>query len=174
MTDPLGLFVIFLRAALLSVGGMAALPQLRQDLVSTGILSEHQVLEALVVGRITPGPTGLYIMVLGYFAAGPLGALVALSAGVIPPLSVVATAGVLRRQLLSAWAAGIVRGVVMALSGLLISTALGLLAPDRALFDVPLWQLAIAAGSAMLTLRGGVHPGLMLLVGAVAGVALGR
>ena len=174
MNDALDLFLVFLRAGVFSVGGMAALPQLRQDLVTTGILREHQILEALAIGRITPGPSGFYIMVLGYFAAGPLGAVIAILAGAIPPLSVVAVAGLIRRQLLSAWTAGVVRGVVLATAGLLVYTALTLIAPERQLLDVPAWQLAITAIAAALTIRGRIHPGLVIAAGAVAGIALGR
>ena len=174
MTDLFDLFVIFLRAGLFSVGGQAALPQLRQDLVATGILSEHQILEAIAIGRITPGPTGLYIMVLGYFAAGPAGAIVAGLAGTIPPLSVVATAGLLRRWLLSAWAAGMVRGLVLATAGLLVYTAASLVAPDHRILDVPAWQIAIVVAATALTIRGRLHPGLIVIGGALLGIALGR
>ena len=174
MTDLFDLFLIFLRAGLFSVGGAAALPQLRQDLVTTGILSEHQVLEAIAIGRITPGPTGLYIMVLGYFAGGPAGAIAALIAGSIPPLSVVVTAGLVRRWLFSPWVAGVVRGVVLATAGLLVYTAATLAAPDRDLLVVPLWQIAVVAVAAGLTLRARAHPGLIIVGGALIGVVLGR
>lgn len=174
MTDLVDLFLVFLRAGAFSVGGQAALPQLRQDLVATGILSEHQVLEAIAIGRITPGPTGFYIMVLGYFAGGPLGAVVAILAGMVPPLSVIAVAGLVRRQILSAWTAGVVRGVVLATAGLLVYTGSTLIAPDRQLFEVPFWQLALTAVAAALTIRGRMHPGLLVAAGAVVGIALGR
>lgn len=174
MSDPLELFLVFLRAAIFSVGGQAALPQLRVDLVSTGILTEHQVLESLAIGRLTPGPTGLYIMVLGYFAGGLLGGVIALAAAAIPPLSVVAVAGVLRRQLLSAWAAGVIRGVVLSTTGLVVATSIALLAPDRALLDIRAWQLAIAVAAAALTIRGRTHAGIVMAGGAVVGIALGR
>ena len=174
MNDLFDLFVVFLRAGAFSVGGMAALPQLRQDLVAPGILSEHQVLEALAIGRITPGPTGFYVMVLGYFAAGPLGAVIAIVAAAVPPLSVIAIAGLVRRQILSAWAAGVVRGVVLATAGLLVYTGLTLIAPDRQLLEVPAWQLVITALGAALTIRGSIHPGLLVAAGALAGIALGR
>lgn len=174
MTDPVALFWIFLKAAALSIGGQGALPLLRQDLVATGILTEHQVLEALAIGRITPGPTGLYVVSLGYFAAGWLGAAIATLAVSFPPLSMVALAGVIRRQLLTAWAAGVVRGVVLATSGLVIATSITLLAPDRAIVAVPLWQILVAFASAAIIVRGRTHPGLVLAGGAVLGVLLGR
>src|ERR1700741_2966780 len=174
MTDYLSLFLIFFRAAALSVGGQGALPLLRQDFVATGLLTEHQVLAALVVGRIAPGPTGHYIVTLGYFAAGPVGAALALAAASVPPIFTIAIASALRRQLVSAWAAGIVRGVALTASGLLVATSLRLLAPGIALADVPWWQIVLSVVGAVLAVRGGTHPGLVMAGGAVVGLVLAR
>jgi chromate transporter len=170
----LGLFVMFLRAAALSVGGQGALPLLRQDLVATGLLTEPQILEALVIGRIAPGPTGLYVVTLGYFVAGPLGALIALAAASVPPIGMIAVATVLRRRLLAAWAAGIVRGVALSAAGLLIATSFRLLAPDGSILDVPAWQLALAILGVVFGIENRIHPGLILAVGALVGLAFGR
>ncbi|HEV8669207.1 MAG TPA: chromate transporter [Candidatus Limnocylindria bacterium] len=172
--EQIELFLVFLRAAALSVGGMAALPQLRQDLVSTGLVTERQILEALAIGKLTPGPTGLYVVSLGYFAAGAVGAVLALIAAAIPPLSMVAVAGIVRRQLLSPWAAGVVRGVVLSTSGLVVATSITLLAPDRAVLGVPPWQLLLALAAAVLAINGRTHPGVVIVGGAVVGIAFGR
>ena len=172
--SPLALFFVFLRAAALSVGGQGALPLLREDLVNTGVLTEGQVLEALAIGRIAPGPTGLYIVSLGYFAYGVAGALIAVAAASVPPIAMIVVAGTLRRWLVTAWAAGLVRGVAMSSTGLLIATAIRLLAPDASVSDLPLWQLALAAAGVVLTIDGRMHPGLLLGLGALAGVLLAR
>jgi len=174
MNDPLAIFLIFFRAAALSVGGQGALPLLRQDLAGSGLVTEHQILEALALGRIAPGPTGLYIVTLGYFAAGPLGAAIALVAALVPPVAMIGIAGVLRRQLLNAWAAGVVRGVALSAGGLLVATAIRLLAPDRPILEVPLWQLALAAIGTALAIRGRTHPGLVMGAGALAGLVFSR
>jgi chromate transporter len=174
VNEGVGLFLVFLRAAALSVGGMAALPQLRQDLLATGLVTEPQILEALAIGKITPGPTGLYVISLGYFAAGATGAALALVAAAIPPLSLVAVAAILRRQLLSPLVAGVVRGVVLSTSGLVIATSVTLLAPDHAILSVPPWQVLLALIAAALTIRGRTHPGVVVVGGAVFGLAFGR
>jgi len=174
VSDLAGLFLTFLRAAALSVGGQGALPLLRQDFVATGILTESQILEALVVGKIAPGPTGLYVVTLGYFAAGPAGAIVALLAASVPPVFMVAIASALRRQLVTAWAAGIVRGVAMSASGLLVATAIRLLAPDVSLLAVPAWQIALAIAGTAFAVNGRVHPGLVIAGGAAVGLLFGR
>jgi len=172
--SPLGLFFVFLRAAALSVGGQGALPLLREDLVNTGVLTEGQVLEALAIGRIAPGPTGLYIVSLGYFAGGVAGALIAVVAASVPPIAMIVVAGTLRRWLVTAWAAGLVRGVALSSTGLLIATAIRLLAPEQSVVDLPLWQLALALAGVALTIDGRMHPGLLLGLGAAVGVVLGR
>jgi chromate transporter len=172
--SPLTLFFVFLRAAALSVGGQGALPLLREDLVHTGVLTEGQVLEALAIGRIAPGPTGLYIVSLGYFAGGVAGALIAVLAAAVPPIAMIVVAGTLRRWLVMAWAAGLVRGVALSSTGLLIATAIRLLSPEHPVVELPLWQLALAGAGVVLTIDGRVHPGLLLGLGALVGVALGR
>jgi chromate transporter len=174
VSDALSLFLVFFRAAALSVGGQGALPLLRQDLAGTGIVTEHQILEALAIGRIAPGPTGLYIVSLGYFAAGPLGAMIALAAALVPPVVMIGVASALRRQLLNAWAAGIVRGVALSAGGLLVATAIRLLAPDSTVLEVPAWQLVLAALGTALAIRGRTHPALVMGAGAIVGLIFAR
>ena len=172
--DALDLFISVLKAATLSVGGLSSLPLLRQELVATGHVTEPQVIEALAIGRLSTGPNGLYVVSLGYFALGWLGAAVALVAATLPPLTLVVLAVFVRRWLLTPWAAGIVRGVALSTSGLVLATGIQLLAPDRALLSVPLWQLALAVVAGALTIQGRVHPGLLVIGGALAGIAVAR
>lgn len=173
MTDPLTLFLTFLRAAALSVGGQSSLPLLQQDLVTPGIVSQRQVIEALAIGRLSTGPTGLYVVSLGYFAAGWGGAIIAMVAATIPPLTIVPLARLVRKQLLSAWAAGIVRGVALSTAGLVVATGIQLLAPDRDILAVPLWQMGLAAVATVLSIQGKIHPGVMIGAGALIGIAVG-
>lgn len=172
--DPLELFMAVLRAAALSVGGLSSLPLLREALVAPGYVTETQVIESIAIGRLSTGPTGLYIVSLGYFALGWAGAAIALAASVLPPLSLVVLASLVRRWLLTPWAAGIVRGVVLSTSGLLLATGLQLVAPNTPILEVPPWQIALAAVATALTIQGRIHPGLLVVAGAAVGVAIGR
>lgn len=165
--DALGLFVAVLRAATFSVGGLSSLPLLRESLVAPGYVSEAHVLEAIAIGRLSTGPSGLYIVSLGYFALGCVGAAVALLAATLPPLTLVVLAAFVRRWLLTAWAAGIVRGVALSTSGLLVATGIQLVSPVGAV------QVVLAAIALALTIHGRVHPGLLVVAGALVGVALG-
>jgi len=170
--DALELFLSVLKAATLSVGGLSSLPVLRESLVMPGHVTEAQVIEALAIGRLSTGPSGLYVVSLGYFALGWTGAAVALLAATLPPLSLVVLAAFVRRWLLTPWAAGIVRGVALSTSGLLVANGIQLLAPGAALVSVPIWQLALAAAGLAFTIHGRIHPGLLVIGGAFAGVLL--
>lgn len=111
---------------------------------------------------------------LGYFAYGWGGAAIALLAASIPPLLIVPAAALIRRQLLTPWAAGMVRGVALSTSGLLVATAIGLLAPGTTIAAVPAWQIALAGLAAAVTIHGKLHPALVIVAGAIAGIALAR
>lgn len=170
--DALTLFLVFVKASILSVGGLSALPLLREDLIVSGAATEQQLVESLAIGRLSTGPSGLYVVSLGYFVLGPLGAAIATLAAILPPLTIVPAAALLRRQLLSAWFAGLVRGVALATSGLVVATGLQLIAPNTPLAAIPPWQLIVAALATALTAHGRIHPALILGGGALVGIVL--
>ena len=71
------LYLLLSKAVVTSFSGMASLPVVRNDFVVTRhILTDRQLNTAIVAGRTGPGPNGLYLVSVGYFAAvrrGPLG-----------------------------------------------------------------------------------------------------
>ena len=76
--DLLSLFLTCLKVSLITFGGSAPLPLLRDDLVEQrGILQDEDFASALAIGLITPGPNGLFVIPVGYFVGGVAGALVA-------------------------------------------------------------------------------------------------
>lgn len=85
--NPLLLFALFLKASSLSFGGLGSLPILHQDLVSRGV-SENIFGQALAVGRLSPGPNGLYLVSLGYQIGGALGAVASAVALLLPPCTI--------------------------------------------------------------------------------------
>jgi chromate transporter len=169
--DPLAMFLVFLKASALSIGGLSSLPLLRAELVVPQIATDQQVVQAIAIGRISTGPNGLYVVSLGYLVGGVLGAILALVAATAPPLVVVPITAVARRWLLTAPVAGLVRGVALATAGLLAATGLGIVTAAGA---PAWWQLVLVAVGIVLSYRGTIHPGLVIALGAVAGVALGR
>jgi chromate transporter len=170
--DPLTLFLVLLKDSALSLGGLGSLPLLRQDLVATGIVSDAHLVEALAIGRLSTGPNGLWIVSLGYQLAGPLGAAMALVASSLPPLLILPATAVARRWLLSVPFAGLVRGAALATAGLLCATGVSLIWPSG---DVPSWwQVVIGIAATGLTYQGRLHPGIVVIGGALIGVLLAR
>lgn len=168
----LGLFLVLLKDSALALGGLGSLPLVRQDLVATGFATDAQVVQALAIGRLSTGPNGLWIVSLGYQIGGPLGALMALVACSVPPLVMVPATAAARRFLMTPAFAGFVRGAALATAGLLASTGVTLIAPDT--HGTAWWQAAIGAAAVALTYQGRLHPGLVVIGGALLGIALAR
>lgn len=169
--EPLALLLVFIKASALSIGGLSSLPLLRADLVTPGIASDEQVVQAIAIGRLSTGPNGLYIVSLGYLVGGIAGAAMALVAAIIPPLVVVPVAALARKWLLATPVAGLVRGVALATAGLLVATGLGIVNATGA---PAWWQIALAAIATVLTYRGTIQPAFVIAIGAGVGLALGR
>ena len=173
--DAFEIFVVFLRASALSLGGQTALPLLRQDLVATGLITDQQLVESLAIGRLGTGPGGLYMVSLGYFVLGWAGAVLALVASSLPPLVVIPATTFLRRQLLTSWAAGLVRGLALCTSGLVLMTSVLLLWPSASSPGMTAWwQLLLVALGTAAAIEAKRHPVIVIAVGAMAGLLLGR
>lgn len=69
------LYMLLLKATISTFSGLASLPVLRNDLVlHRHLVTDQQLNTAIVVTRTTPGPVGVYIVSVGYFADGSAGA----------------------------------------------------------------------------------------------------
>ncbi|GAA4909055.1 chromate transporter [Streptomyces coeruleoprunus] len=162
---------VFLKAgALLFGGGAVLLAVLRGELVvDRGWITEAQLLDAVMVGQVTPGPVLNTATFLGYTLAGPLGGVVVTVAVVLPSFLLMAAAGPALR-LIRAYASaravldGVTLGAIGVLAGFTVELARG------ALVD-PL-TVALAAAAALVLWR---RPQSALsLVGAGAVVGLLR
>jgi chromate transporter len=169
MLEQFGLLLEFVKSSALAVGGLASLPLLRADLVPRYV-SDAGIVQALAIGRLGPGPNGLYIVSLGYLAAGWTGALYALIGATLAPLAILPATALARRWLLSAWFGGLVRGVSLATAGLLLATGATIVNAG----GTQVWQLALVAATVAVTLQGRLHPAAMIVVGGTLGLALGR
>jgi chromate transporter len=169
MLEQLQLFLVFLKASALAIGGLASLPLLRADLVPQ-FVTDAGIVQALAVGRLAPGPNGLYIVSLGYIVAGWTGALYALIGASVAPLVMLPATSIARRWLLSAWFGGLVRGVSLATVGLLLATGVTIIQGSGTAW----WQLALVGVTVAVTAHGKLHPAAMIVVGAVLGLILGR
>lgn len=73
-----GLFLIFLKiGAILYGSGYVLFAFLDSELVATGILSRHQLMDAIAVGQFTPGPVFSSVTFIGYQINDWTGALLA-------------------------------------------------------------------------------------------------
>lgn len=121
MINPLLYFLLFVKASLFSTGGLSNLPSLHQDLIGSGWAVDSQFGESIAIGQISPGPNGLWVVSLGYLTYGFLGAILALFAIVIPPFLVLVVAAVFARIARKRWVDGLMRGLSLAVIGVLAS-----------------------------------------------------
>lgn len=165
---PLLFFWLMLKAALFSTSGSGNFPILHQDFLARGWATDQQFAEALAIGQITPGPSGLWVISMGYIMDGTRGALLALLAITLPPMLVLVVHGFYSRLGHHPATQGFVRGLMLAvvgiylivLGGIMISTGV----EPR---SVVIMLAALALGA---TRR--VPVIVVLLLAGLAGVAL--
>ena len=121
MINPLVYFLLFLKASLFSTGGFSNLPSLHQDLLGNGWATEADFGQSVAIGQISPGPNGLWVISLGYFSYGYLGAIFALIAITLPALLVLAVSAGYARIERQRWVQGAMRGVSLAVVGILLT-----------------------------------------------------
>ncbi len=169
---PLALFLIFLKiGAALYGSGYVLLAFLRTDLVlGLGWLTDRQLLDAVAVGQLTPGPLFTTATFVGYLVLGLPGAVLATIGIFLPAFVFVGlTLPVLRRLTSSSRARSILDGVNAAALGLLGAVAFGLsraATPD-------LFSLVLALGAGLLLLRTRISPAALVVAGGLLGLARG-
>jgi chromate transporter len=115
------LYALLLKASVTSFSGMAALPQIRQDLVVThDVMSDEDLSRAVLFGRSSPGPVGLYIVSVGYAVRGVPGAAVGWLALASPALLALPVLVLLRRWLHLSRMRSAVDAVIIASATLLV------------------------------------------------------
>jgi chromate transporter len=121
------LYMLLLKATVSTFSGLASLPLLRNDLVlHHHLLTDSQLNTALVVTRTTPGPVGVYIVSVGYFADGLPGACAGWLAMITPALLIIPLLKFAGRRAEHPRVKGAIRAVVMASAGLLWAAAIPL------------------------------------------------
>jgi chromate transporter len=122
----LALYWLFLRAMLLSFSGFTTVPLLRDALVlHQGLLTDTELNDAIAISQASPGPLGMYVVVVGYFVAGWPGALAGVLALATPAPLAVPIARLVRRGH-SAALQGACTGIIVAACGLMVATGLRL------------------------------------------------
>ena len=144
------------------------LAYLRADLVG-GLhwLTDRQLLDAVAVGQVTPGPVFTTATFIGYLLAGVPGALVA-TAGIFLPSFVLVPAidPLVRRARSSSWVRGALDGVNVVALALMAAVSMQL---ARAALVDPL-TIAIAVAATVVVLRWRVNSAWLILGGALLGL----
>jgi chromate transporter len=144
---------------------------LRADFVQRlGWLTERQLLDAVAVGQVTPGPVFTTATFIGYLLAGVPGAVVATVGIFLPAFVFVAISGPLIPRLRRSRVAGAALDGVNAASLALMAVVTWQLC-RASITTVPTVTLALAAGAALATRR--VNAAWLILAGGIVGVALG-
>jgi chromate transporter len=174
LAAPVSLWVltgVFLKVgAILFGSGYVLLAFLRADLVQhLGWLTDHQLIDAIAVGQVTPGPVFTTATFIGYLVAGLPGALLATVGIFLPSFILVAvTYPIIPRLRRSVWTAGFLDGVNVASLGLMAAVTWYL--ARAALVDpVTIGTGVIAAG---VIFRWRVNSAWLVLGGAVIGVGV--
>jgi len=154
--------------ALLFGSGYVLLAFLRADLVQHHHwLTEAQLIDAVAIGQVTPGPVFTTATFIGYVLAGTRGALVATVAIFLPSFVLVAVSGPLVRRLRQSPVGGaFLDGVTVAALALMAVVTWQL--ARVALVDVTTAALALV--SAVLLLRFRINSAWLVLGGASLGL----
>jgi chromate transporter len=166
------LFAVFVKIGALVFGsGYVLLAFLRADLVERlHWLTEQQLLDAVAIGQMTPGPVFTTATFIGYLLAGGAGAAVATVGIFLPAFVLVAVSGPFVSALRGSRTLGSV------LDGVTVGAV--------ALMAVVTWQLAraavvdvatagIAVASILVLLRFGIGSTWLIAAGALIGVMVG-
>lgn len=165
------LFLSFLKIGSVVFGsGYVLLAFLQSEFVEhLHWLTDRQLLDAVAVGQITPGPLFTTATFIGYLVAGVAGALVATVAIFLPGFILVAISGPIiprlrRSPIFSATLDGVIGGSLALMA--VVAWQLG----KASIFD---WTtLAIFAVSLIILLRFKIHSAWLIVAAAVVGLLL--
>ena len=168
--DLLGLFAQFLVLSLLAVGGaIATAPDMhRYVVVDHHWITDAQFTASVAIAQAAPGPNVLFVAVIGWNVAGPLGALATMAGIMLPSTALTLWAtrwGRARRETRGVRA--FTTGMAPLTLGLLLATGWVLASPAAAHWGAML----LVAGTVLVMLRTRLSPMWAVAVGAIAGAA---
>jgi chromate transporter len=174
MTVPLGmgsLFLVFLKVGAVVFGsGYVLLAFLRADFVTQrGWLTDQQLVDAIAIGQVTPGPVFTTATFIGYVLGGLRGAVVATIGIFLPAFLLVAMSGPLVPRLRQSKLAGaFLDGVNVASLALMavVTWQLG----RASIVDLDTVLLAVASMIALLRFR--LNSAWLVLMGGIVGMLL--
>lgn len=118
------IYLLLLKATLTSFSGLSSLPVIRADFVEHyHFLSDRQLDTAVAAGRLGPGPIGLYVVCVGYLAAGVPGACAGWLAMITPAFLIIPMLRFIGRRAEHPRVKCMIRFMLLASAGLLIAAA---------------------------------------------------
>jgi chromate transporter len=170
VAGPWSIFLVFLKLGCVVFGsGYVLLAFLQADLVAhRHWLSDRQLLDAVAVGQVTPGPVFTTATFIGYLIGGGRGAIVA-TVGIFAPafLLVAATGPLIHRIRQSRAGASVLDALNAASLGLMAAVTLSL--GRAAITDILTAILAVAG--VVLLFRFRFNSAWLIVGGAIAGLA---
>ena len=169
--DLLGLATTFLVLSLLAVGGaLSALPEMQRVAVETRHwMSNSEFADMVAIAQLSPGPNVLVVTLIGYHVAGVLGATISTLSMVGPSATLAyVVSRTIERSRDSKWPALLQAALVPISIGLMAASAtiLGFSAAGKT------WVAgAVTIAAAALSFATRLNPLLLLLAGAVMGLA---
>jgi chromate transporter len=162
-------FLVFLKIGAVVFGsGYVLLAFLRADLViHRGWLTDSQLLDAIAIGQVTPGPVFTTATFIGYLLRGASGAAIATAGVFLPAFVLVAASGPLIPRVRKSRIAGaFLDGVIVASLALTVVVAWQLARGSI----IDLETAALAATSLILLLRFRLNSAWLVLLGALVGL----
>jgi chromate transporter len=168
-----GLFWVFFKVGSVIYGsGYVLLAFLKSDLVTQrGWLTQTQLLDAVSIGQVTPGPVFTTATFIGFVLGGPTGAIVATVGIFLPAFVFVALVGPFAKRFRSAPVTGaFLDGVNAAALALIVATSLQL---ARAALVDPI-TIGIGIGSLAGLLWARINTTWLIVAGLIIGLMFGR
>jgi chromate transporter len=175
-STPVGLwplFLFFLKVGSVLYGsGYVLIAFLQGDLVERwGWLTQSQLLDAVAIGQVTPGPLFTTATFIGYLLAGPWGAVLGTTGMFLPAfVFVAASAPLVPRLRNSRLASSVLDGLNVGSLSLMLVVTLQL--ARGTLVDLTAWALAIGSLIVLLVFR--LNSTWLVAAGVVTGVACFR
>ena len=172
VADLLDLFGHFLVLSLLSVGGaITTAPDMHRYLVTQQHwLTDLQFSASIAIAQAAPGPNVLFVAVMGWTLAGPLGALVTMTGILLPSTVLSLTAGRWgQKRRATRGVRAFTGGMAPLTIGLLLATGWVLVEPFLREPQHRLGSLALIVVSVVVMLRTRISPMWLVGLGAVVG-----
>ncbi len=165
--NPFVLYLVLLKATLTSFSGLSSLPVVRGELVvKRPAITDRQLNVAVAITRISPGPFGLYLVPVGYYAGGWPGAVAGFCAMVTPAFLILAFLRYAARGKLETRTLAAVQAVTHASAGLVLASIIPIVGAS---LTAP-WQAALAVAVAAILSRTELDTAWTMLAGAACGL----